>query len=356
MLFRWFRTLHAWGGATLALLVLLASVTGTLLIWKHEYVKLRIPEARTAFTATPAELAGIAEAVEAQFDNNEVLGIEFATPRFPLTKVILVDAEYAYLDSGGRIVDRWVQNDRFEEWLYDLHHRLLLDNPGLTILGLSALALIVLVLAGVVAFWPARRGFRRGVLLRGVSRGHLLVTHRNLGIILALPLLLTLITAVLLAFPDEAEDWLLDPFRGPDYSLDFSDHLDELSGAEMGDWLPAIERSLASFPGSRVRTARLPNAFSAYRIIGVQQIGELNPQGLSRVFIDANEGWMDIRMDPLNQHISERLVNLAYPLHTARMDSMIYKILLTLVGLSIALLSTAGLVAFVRRWLPSVRR
>ncbi len=350
MLFRWLRTLHAWGGATLALLVLLASVTGTLLVWKHEYVRLTMPEARTTFDATPEALAAIAAAVEAQFDNNEVLGIEFPTDRLPLARVILVDAHYAYLDGSGRIVDRWVRNERFEEWLFDLHHRLLLDNLGLTILGLAALALIVLVLAGVAAFWPARRGFRRGIWPRGLSRGQLAGAHRNLGVVLVLPLLLTLLTGALLAFPDEAEELLLEPFRSPDYSLDFSDHLDDISGVETGDWLPAIERSLASFPGARVRTASLPNLFSAYRVIGLQQPDEWNQQGQSRVFIDVHEGWMDIRMDPLNQHVSERLVNLAYPLHTARIDSLIYRLLLTLSGVLIATLSVFGLVSFVRRW------
>jgi uncharacterized iron-regulated membrane protein len=351
MLMRTIRTLHAWCGATLALLLLLASVTGSLLVWKHEYVKWRIPEARAAFAPTPEALAALANAVEAQFDNNEVLAIEFATAQFPLTRVIMIDAHYAYLDTNGRIVDRWVQNERFEEWLYDLHHRLLLDNPGLTILGLAALALIAVVLAGLVAFWPARRGFRRGLWPTGTGRAQLLGTHRNLGVIIALPLLMTLVTGVLLAFPQDAERHLLEPFRGEDYSVDFGDHLDELSGRERGEWLPAIERALASFPGARVRGARVPNAFSPYRIVGLQQPGELNPQGQSLVYIDAAEGWMDIRIDPLNQHVSERIVNLAWPLHTGRMDSLIYKLLLSLAGLLVATLSTLGLYCFLRRWL-----
>jgi hypothetical protein len=63
----------------------------------------------------------------------------------------------------------------------------------------------------------------------------------------------------------------------------------------------------------------------------LQQPGEWNQQGQSRVFIEVQEGWMDIRMDPLNQHVSERLVNLAYPLHTGRIDSLIYRLVLTLV-------------------------
>ena len=37
----------------------------------------------------------------------------------------------------------------------------------------------------------------------------------------ALPLLMTLITGAVMAFPTQAEFYLLEPFRGDDYSLDF---------------------------------------------------------------------------------------------------------------------------------------
>jgi uncharacterized iron-regulated membrane protein len=348
--FGFFRTLHAWGGVTLALLMLLSSVTGTLLVWKNEYVKLRIPEARTDFVPTPEALANIAGVVEASFDNDAILLIQFATARFPLTRVTLADTRYAYLDTRGRVVDQWVQNERFEEWLYDLHHRLLLDNPGLTVIGLAALAMAVLVLAGVIAFWPARRGLRRGFWPGGTARAQLLGTHRNIGIVAALPFLLTLVTAALLAFPEQAEELLLEPFRGEDYSLDFSDRLDEISGGESGEWLSAMRRALASFPGARIRSAQVPNGFSGYRIIGLQQPGELHPQGLSRIYIDAAEGWMDIRIDAATQHLSERIYNTAYPLHTGRFDNLLYQGLLSLVGVLVAVLSSLGLICFVKRW------
>ena len=42
--FRIVREVHAWLGATLALLVLLVSVTGALLIWKRDYLQLDIRE------------------------------------------------------------------------------------------------------------------------------------------------------------------------------------------------------------------------------------------------------------------------------------------------------------------------
>ena len=338
------RFIHAWGGITIALLLLLSSITGTLLVWKNEFVLLSFPNVERSFTATPELFAGLASRVEGHFDNNEIAQITFPTEAFPLVKVSLSEARYAYLDLDGNILDLWVQNERWEEWLYDLHHRLLLDDLGLTIVGLAALAMSILVLVGLITFWPLRRGLRQGFWPKDMSRTRLLVSHRNLGVIEALPLLMTLITAAVLAFPDQAEYYLLEPFRGEDYSLDFSDNVDDISGGNSGDWLPAIQRAMVAFPDAEVRSAEVPNSFYSYRVIGLQQADELHPEGLSKIYIDATEGWMDLRIDSQNQHISERLYYTAYPLHT------FYKVFLTLSGLLVSILSLLGIFSFIKKY------
>lgn len=343
------RTLHAWGGLTLALLLMLSSFTGTLLVWKNDYVKFITPEAQVDFTPTPRSLAQIAAAVEAQFDNNEILNIQFATAEFPLTKITLYDTNYAYLDSTGKVVDQWYMNDRFEEWLYDLHHRLLLEDLGLTITGLAALALIILVLLGVITFIPLRRQFNKGVVPATLKRPELISSHRNLGILLALPVLVTLITGVTLAFPFQVEDLLLDELRQTqEYSDAMVEGLDDISGEAAGDWLPAMERTLAVFPGATIRSASAPNGFSIHRIIGVQQPGTWNRNGLSLTYIDEELGYMDLRIDAQNFPLIERLVNAGYPLHTGNTGSLLYKLWLSLVGLGVFLLSTMGFTSFIK--------
>lgn len=347
------RVFHAWCGAALALLVIVCSFSGTLLVWKQDYVRLITPAAQINYEPSIESLAAIADAVEARYDNNLILLIEFPTRDFPLTKVRLDGSRYAYLDTEGELVDEWVQNERWEEWLYDLHHRLLLDAAGLTIVGISALVLLVVVLAGLLLFWPLRRGFWQGLWPKGSSRPRLLVSHRNIGVVAALPLLLILLTAALLAFPDQALELLLKPFRDEDYSLDFSDKLDSITGAESASWAAAMQRAHASFPGSAIRTAQVPNDYSSYRIIGLQQAGDLHPIGLSKVYIDVDGGWMDIRIDAANQHISERLYNTAYPLHTGRFDNVAYRIFQTLAGLLVMCLAALGLLSFIKKLLRS---
>lgn len=303
-LFRSLRAVHAWGGAILAVLILLVSLTGTLLVWKEEYLRWSFPQAREAFDPTPEALAKIAQAIEIDFDRDRIALIEFATEDFALTKGTLTDGGFAFVDPHGRAIGQWAINERWEDWLYDLHHRLLLENLGLKIVGLAGLAMILLVIAGLITFWRLRRGFRRGVWPKGTARLHLLSAHRNIGVVEALPFLLSLITGVTLAFPEQSEKLLLEAFRGEDYSLDFSDHLDGISGADSGEWAPAMRRAMDSFPGARIRSVQVANEFSPHRVFGLQQPGELHPKGLSKVYIEAQNGYMDVRIDSQTHDVS----------------------------------------------------
>jgi uncharacterized iron-regulated membrane protein len=345
---RLLRTVHAWGGATLALLMLLVSFTGALLVWRLDYVRLVIPEARVEYQPTVESLAAITQSVEAHFGADNLRQIDYPTTVFPLARVTLSESRYAYADVHGKVVAQWTGNGRWEELLYDLHHRLLLENLGLTIVGYAALGMIVLLLAGVFTFWPMRRGFSAGFWPKGAAVRHLRSAHRNIGIVVALPLLLSLVTGVILAFPEQTQRLLLEPLRPENYGESFGEHLDAISGPGTGDWLPALQRASKAFPGAAIRSAQFANSQSDTRIIGLQQPGELSPQGLNKVYIEAREGYMDVRIDNQSLPFHERAFNAAYPLHTARFDNLGYKLLMTASGLLVAFISVLGLLGFVK--------
>src|SRR5690606_16016655 len=121
----------------------------------------------------------------------------------------------------------------------------------------------------------------------------------------------------------QAEEILLGEIRmSQEYSDRMVEQLDDITGAGTGDWQPALERSLAVFPGAAIRSAQVPGDFSYYRIIGLQQAGEWSPLGMSRVYIDSEAGYMDIRIDNQALPAIERAYNALYPLHTGRMDTL----------------------------------
>jgi uncharacterized iron-regulated membrane protein len=173
--------------------------------------------------------------------------------------------------------------------------------------------------------------------------------HRNIGILAALPFLLTLMTAVVLAFPERIEELLLEPIRRTEeYSAALSENVDDVSGPGIGGWLPAMRRALDTFPAGEIRSAQVPSAFNPYRVIGIQQPGEWHPRGMSRVYVEASMGYMDVRIDATALPLIERAYNAAYPLHTGKTGSLLYKLFLTASGLLIAALSTVGLISFIK--------
>jgi uncharacterized iron-regulated membrane protein len=349
-LWRIARQVHGWAGAALSVYVLIIGLSGTLLLWKQSYLWLTIPVARADFEPTPEALAVIAADIEARYADRNILQIQFPTERLALAKVVFPEAQYAYVAANGNVIDEWVLNERIEEWLYDLHHRLLLGSTGLRLTGAAGLALMALVILGLIAWWPLRRGFGRGLWPRRAARPFLLRAHRNIGILIALPFGLSIATGVLLAFPDWIEDRLEPMRRTDEYNAAMLEGLDDISGAGTGDWLPALRRALATFPDGKIRTATVPNAFSSYRVIGIQQAGEWHPLGSSQVYIDAPEGYMDVRIDAARLPAIERAYNAAYPLHTGRLDFLPYRLLLTASGLALIAAVIFGLTGFLRQF------
>ena len=172
--------------------------------------------------------------------------------------------------------------------------------------------------------------------------------HRNVGILEALPFLLTLATAVVLAFPGRIEQLLLEPMRRTEeYSAALSENVDDVSGVGTGEWLPAMQRALDTFPAGEIRSVQVPNAFNDCRIIGIQQPGEWHPQGMSGVYVEASMKYMDVR-DATALPLIERAYNAAYPLHTGKTGSLPYKLFVTVNGLLAAALSTVRLISFIK--------
>ncbi|WP_374570007.1 PepSY domain-containing protein [Phenylobacterium sp. J426] len=58
------RTLHAWAGAFLALLLVVLGLSGSLLVLRDPWVKLTTPEARMSVEASPQALGAAVQALE----------------------------------------------------------------------------------------------------------------------------------------------------------------------------------------------------------------------------------------------------------------------------------------------------
>ncbi len=342
------RTLHRWAGGILAILLILISGTGTLLIWKNTYVSVVFPRSETSFERSIDTISKLVLSVEDTFGAEAIRRIEFGDHQLALSKLYLVDGRSAYVASDGRIVDEWVPNGRPEDWLLDLHHRLLTGQTGLIIVGTAGIATIVLIVAGLIAFWPTRRAWQNGLRLQSLAKAQVLRVHRNIGILLAAPILVIVLAGILLAFPQTARSALLWPHLNNDtYGEDFGDGVDNISGQAEAAWPRVIARAAAVFPDGEVTGLEWPVDSDLKRVL-IRTKGEWSGSGASSVTVTSFDGYMDLRIDAKTLPAAERLYNFSGALHRSDVGGVLYNVIQSMIGLGLIYLAVLGLFSLVR--------
>ncbi len=343
------RTAHAWLGAVLSLLLVVLGTSGTLLVFKDDYLRASITEARAGVVPTPSRLAVIADAAQTRFGGKQLKSVVFAGPDLGITKVYLTSGERAYLNGKGELLTRWQGNAHLDEWIFDLHHHLLAGHTGEIVTGIAGLAATLLVVTGLVAFWPARRAFSFRIWLRSTARRDVLATHRNLGLLSAVPVLILALTGASMVFSSQTrvilsflnEDTMAAPGRW-------------VAGPGKIDWQQALHGAQAAFPGAQLRTANWPREPGSPATIRVKQTAEWHPNGRTLVLIDPATSQVIGVDDALAAPRADRVFNLLYPLHSARVGSgipgRVYDIAVALGGIALSALGMLGIYAFLRRY------
>ncbi len=340
--FKAVRTAHAFAGAVLSLIIVLIAFTGSLLVFKDDYIRAVIPEARAEADLSIAALTDVTQRLEDRLGTDRLRALVYATPDFGLHKAYLTERRFVYIDSEGEILGEWGVEERFEDWLFDLHHRLLAGNTGVWIAGLSGLAACVLVITGLIAVWPMRRGLRRGVKITAPSRGQLLSVHRNLGVWISLPIFVLMLSGVALSFPDTSRA-LLDRLGGPAAEPPAAVGEGDL------DWAVALQESAETFPDAILRVAIWPRSPGGPVVLRLRQPDEWHPNGRSVVTVNPATSKAVGHFDATRAGTGREAYNALYPIHASHIGGRIYDIIVFMTGLALTALGVFGFWAFVRR-------
>lgn len=345
------RTIHGYAGVVLCLVLVIIGLSGALLVFKDDYLRATIPAARTAPDLSPAALASIAELADQRYGEVGVNVIVFAKPDFGLHKVYLHNGERVYLDSEGKPVDQWSDNGRIEDWLLDLHHRLLVGKVGVWIVGFVSVAGTLFLAAGVIAYWPTRRAFRRGLTIKSLARPELLTLHRNAGVVLAPMVGIALVTGAILTYPSTSKA-IFDVF-GANPSVPPSPIAD--AAQDHTDWAAGFEAATAAFPDAALRIAIWPRD-DRPPSVRMKQPQELHPNGRTLVAFSSLPGQPLATQDALNAGAGREAYNAVYPIHAGFVGGRLYDAILATTGIGIALLGAVGSFTFFRRLLSHEKR
>ena len=244
---------------------------------------------------------------------------------------------------GNKLLRQSFWGDYLVTWLYNLHFALLLSSTGTIIVGYLGLGCVLLLLSGLIAWWP-KPGFwikqlrfkRRAALL-----GLLYDWHKTIGLLALLPLLVVTLTGVMLALPKETNailGWTLDEVttaNRPTATITFQQPQISVS--------QAVNIAQTKLPNARLAWIETPSVNQGYYRLRMQVAGDKSTR-FPHSYIDINPHSGEVvKLFDLNQQgISNQVKNWLHPLHNGSVGGTALKILWIIVSLASLALAWLG--------------
>lgn len=343
---KWLLQLHRWCGLGALVFLLVAALSGSLLVYKQALIRWLIVDN----TPLPASYSQIQ--IGAQLDQiKQLLGDDAGRT---LIKVPSSDAPYWTLT---RDTDKFTQLLNPENlraysdnlWLLpclafarELHTELFAGVVGEVILLLAGAMGLLLTLSGIYLWWPTKRGFHwRWVLPRQWKLAHMLHYHRHSGLVFAAFMLALLLTGSLM---------LWQKLRGP-LVAPIVPKQSELATSNSTEISPLLSLAQAQFPDGWPTFIRLGSGENPQVNFRFRLPDEWHPNGRSSVKMDVakSQQWVSARADQVGS--VQRLVNQLYPLHSGYGMPWLYSLLVLMGGLALAWSCVTALLGYGRRML-----
>jgi uncharacterized iron-regulated membrane protein len=354
------RRIHLWLGLTLGLLFVLLGLTGSALVFYvaiddalHPAARSRASDAPAPDWTSPAWDRALATARTRWPDPQgrwsfEATGEGGAIPAryYPPSghhghhaarEMVWFSAD------GGRVLRAEPWGGYLMSWLYELHMHLLAGETGRQVVGWSGVVMLVLLLTGVIAWWPKGSWAKALAFKRNaapIRRLHDL--HKLVGVWSAGVLIVLVATGALLSLPDVKASLLApDPVPGP------------RSAGGTGAQIPIVQALSAAqraLPGAQLAFIDVPGSEAEPFRVRVQVPGDPHRRFPgSFVFVDQYSGRVlavhDVRRGNAGTSVSRWI----RPLHDGSIGGTPVRVLAVLIGFTPAILFVTGLLHWQRR-------
>lgn len=343
---RWIDLLHRWTGGIIGLVLGLLGLTGAILAFKTWWLAY-LPGAGDAQRQDIPALAAQVDAAMAA-PGGPPQSILFATHDFGLARLSRGEGAGAYADQSGRIVTEWgSQWERVELWLFDFHHHLFFGDAGETVAGIAALIGLLFVITGAILWWRLRKTFKLRLIPKRLSRPAIVTHHRDIGVIFAPLLFLSMATGMLMVLkpittalfaPGMGSEGLAAPFAAP-----------EVKGGPLAaklDWAAMFTAARARYPDAEIRLVSLPRKPGGLILMRMRQQPEWLPNGRTLLWFRPENGELVDTRDVQAMPTGIRAYNALYPLHAGKVGGILWKLVIAATGLVLAMLGSFAVWTF----------
>jgi len=163
------KIMHNWTGLFLSIVLSVLTFSGTLLIFKDDYLRATIPAASDKLIYSAEKFGKAVAKIEQQTQKSPISYISFAHKESSLHRVVYQDGSAAYTDQFGNIIKYWDKNGSLEDWIFHLHHYLFLGDFGKLLSGVIGFIAIFMCITGLIILWPALKAFVGASFLNHVN-------------------------------------------------------------------------------------------------------------------------------------------------------------------------------------------
>jgi uncharacterized iron-regulated membrane protein len=373
-----FSILHRYVGLIIAGFLFISGVTGAVIAWEHELDGYLNPAFYRAPPGAALSSLDIADMVEARDANARVTYLPLAVPSGDALQIWveprtsaspLTDNQLAIDPTSGVEQDRreWgtvsLARKNLIPFVYKFHYTLQLPVTGGFDIGTWLMGCIAIAwtLDCFIALWisfPNWSSWRKSLAFRLSRGGHTAVfdTHRSGGVWIWALLLVVAVTAVSMNLRSQVMVPLVSLFSRVTPSA-----FDARTGSEIAPTTSVLPRReivmRANREAQRIGLDAPAGALSFSQESAVYGVGFFSPAkedgdgtlGNPWFYFDANTGALISREIPGQGTAGDIFLQAQFPLHSGRLLGTGGRILVTVIGILVAVLSVTGVILYARK-------
>lgn len=159
--------IHLWAGVILALYVAVIGITGSILVFGSELQALELPNQWPGLSPDHAtDIAVVIDKLRLSYPHTHIISIMAPTPAEPVFIAVLQTrprTTVACHPRTGQILREVPRRKSRLDWIYDLHENLLARRSGRVVNGIASTSLLLLIVTGLINWWPGVRFWRRAL-------------------------------------------------------------------------------------------------------------------------------------------------------------------------------------------------
>ena len=248
----------------------------------------------------------------------------------------------------GQVLGDRDRNSALIPFILQLHYKLLADDTGKMIMGITALFSLILTITGIYLWWPKLSKIKQAFLIKknaSFTRFNFDL-HKTVGIYTAVVLFAVALSGVYFNLPQ-----IFKPV------VNYFSPLVELpkkikSQTTSGEPVPletVIANVQTTLPGVQVQRITLPDGADGSFMVSARQTDEIRSKGSTTIWLDQYSGKILLVRDPKQFAAGNAFINLQLPLHNGEILGQAGRILVLITGFAPLFLMITGVIHWLKK-------